>query len=70
MVGNTHAHIFTDMEFVQIIPMRSKSETGITLDRIKLDVGVANEIFMENEPEQTGHNTEMQRMAKLARMEV
>ena len=44
---------------LQIIPMGSKLEAGTTLDRIKRDVGVANEIFMDNAPEQTGYNTEV-----------
>ena len=57
LVGNTCAHIFTDEEFAQIIPMRYKSESDTTLDRINLDVRVANEIFMDNTPEQTGYNT-------------
>ena len=51
IVGNTCAQIFTDGGFVQIIPMRSKSEAGTILDRINRDVRVANEIFMDNTPE-------------------
>ena len=58
------------MEFVQIIPTRSKSEAGTTLDRINRDVGVANKISMDNAPENTGYNKKMQRVAILARMEV
>ena len=50
--------------------MRSKLEAGTTLDRINWNIGVANETFMDNEPEQTGYNTEMQRLARLAIMEV
>ena len=57
IVGNACAQIFTDGEFVQIIPMRYKSEAGTTLDRINRDFGVANEIFMDNAPKQTGYNT-------------
>ena len=53
-----------------MIPMRYKSEAGTTLDRINRDVGVANEIFMDNSPKQTGYNTEMHRVARLERMEV
>ena len=34
IVGNTCSQIFTDGYFVQIIPMRSKSEAVTTLDRI------------------------------------
>ena len=56
-VGNTCARIFTDEEFVKIIPMRYKSVSGTKLDRINQDVGVANEIFLVNAPEQTGYNT-------------
>ena len=41
----------------QIIPMRSKSEDGTTLDRINWGVGVTNEKFMENAPYQNGYNT-------------
>ena len=58
------------MVFFQIITMRSKSEAGTKLDRINRDVGVANMIFMENSPEQTGYKTETQRVARLAIMEV
>ena len=70
IVGSTCAQIFTNEEFVQIISMRYKSEAGTTLDRINRDVGVANEIFMENAPKQTGYNTKMKIVARLARMEV
>ena len=69
-VGNTCAQIFTNREFAQIIPMGSKLEAGTTLDRIKRDVGVANEIFMDNATGQTGYNKDMQIMAILTRMEV
>ena len=57
IVGNTCAQIFTYGLFVQIFPMRYKSDSGTTLDRINRDAGVANEIFMENAPGQTGYNT-------------
>ena len=70
IVGNTCSQIFTDGEFVQIIPMRYKSEAGTTLDGRNRDVGVTNEIFIDNAPEKTGYNTEMQRVARLTRMEV
>ena len=53
----------------QIIPLRSESESGTTLDRINRDVGVENEILMDNTPAQTGYNKEMQRVARLARNE-
>ena len=49
--------------------MRFKSESVTTLDRIKRDVRVANKIFMDNAPDRTGYNTEMQRVESLARME-
>ena len=52
-------------EFVQIIPMRSKSEAGTKLYRINRDVGVENEVFMVNDSAQNGYNTEMQRVAIL-----
>ena len=57
IIGNTCAHIFTDGEFFQIFPMRSKSEAGSTLDKINRDVGVANTIFIDNVPKNTGYNT-------------
>ena len=44
IVGNTCNHIFTYGYFVQIITMRSKSETGTISDRINQDVEVENEI--------------------------
>ena len=50
--------------------MRSNSEAGTTLDRINWDVGVDKNIFMDNEIDQTGYNTEIQRVARMARMEV
>ena len=49
--------------------MRSKSESGTTLYRINREIWVADKIFMENAPDQTGYNTEMQILARLARME-
>ena len=70
IVGNTCAQIFTDWGFIQIIPIRSKSEGGTKIDSINRDVGIVNEIFLENAPEQTVYNKEMQRMARLTRMEV
>ena len=70
IVGNKCAQIFTDGEFGEIIPMRYKSEAGTTLDRINRDGGVAKTICMDDAPEQTGYNTEMQVVARLARMEV
>ena len=70
IVGNTCAQIFTGGEFVKIIPVRSKSEAGTTLDWIHQDVGFASKIFMDNAPNQTGYNTEIQRMEILASMEV
>ena len=57
IVGNTCALVFTNEEFVQIITMRYKSEASTTLYRINWDVGVANEIFMDNSSEKTGYNT-------------
>ena len=55
IVGNKCAQIFADGEFVQIIPMRYKLESGTTLYRINRDVRVANEIFMENAPKKTSY---------------
>ena len=49
--------------------MRYKSEDGTTLDRINQGFRVANEIFMDNARNQTSYNTEMQRVARLERME-
>ena len=69
IVGYTCVQIFTDGSFVKIIPMRSKSEAGTSLDRINRDVGVSNEIFMVNAPKKTCYNTEMKRVARLERME-
>ena len=59
IVGNTCSQIFTNGNFFQIIHMISKSEAGTTLDKIKREVGVANKIFIENVPKQTGYNIEM-----------
>ena len=50
--------------------MRYKSEAGTTLDRINRDVGVANEIFMDNATKQTGYNTKMLKVTGVAIMEV
>ena len=59
IVGNICAQIFTNGDFVKIIPMIYKSEAGTTLDRINRDVGFENDIFMDNVPKQTVYNTEM-----------
>ena len=37
--------------------MSSKSEADTTLDTINRDVGVENDIFMDNAIKQTGYNT-------------
>ena len=50
--------------------MISKSEVGTTLDKINWDIQFAKEMLMENAPKQTGYDTKMQRVARLARMEV
>ena len=50
--------------------MRSKSEDGTKLDRVNHDAGFANNIFMKNVPDKTGYTIEMQRVTRLARMEV
>ena len=50
--------------------MRSKSEAGTILDRINRDVGVANEICMDNAPGKTGYNTETKRVARLEILEL
>ena len=50
--------------------MRSKSEAVTALYRINRDATVENEIFMDNTPDQTAYNTEIQRVVKLERMYV
>ena len=47
--------------------MRSKPEAGTTLYRINRDNGVENEIFMENAPDQTGYNKDIQIVERLER---
>ena len=42
---------------IQKVSMRSKSEARTTLDRKNREVGVENEIFMDNATNQTGYNT-------------
>ena len=49
--------------------MRSKSKARTTLDRINRDIGVSNEIFMDNTPKQTGYNTEMHIVSRLKGMD-
>ena len=45
--------------------MGYKSEDSATLYRINQDVRVSKEIFMDNVPNQTGYNTEIQRVERL-----
>ena len=54
----------------QITYMRSKSESVTALYRINRDATVENEIFMDNTPDQTAYNTEIQRVVNLERMYV
>ena len=42
----------------------------MTLHKINRDVDVSNQIFMDNAPEHTGYNTEMQRVSKMSTMVV
>ena len=46
------------------------SESGTALHRINQDDGVINNIFLDNEPDQTGYNTKMYRLKRMAIMEV
>ena len=57
ILENICAKIFTNREFVQIIPMISRSEAGTILYRINRYIRVTKETFMENAPDQTGYNT-------------
>ena len=50
--------------------MESKSEDGNTLDRIKRDIMVENEIFMYNSTKQARNNTEMQIAARNTEMDL
>ena len=50
IVGNKYNQIFTDKEFVSIICLMSKSESGMIFYRINRDVGSANEISVDNVP--------------------
>ena len=43
---------------------------GTTLGRINRYIGVANDIFIDNKYEQTGHITEMQRLKRRTRMDI
>ena len=70
MVGNTITRIFTYGDFVKIIPVRSKPEYVMILDRINWCIEVENEIFVDNAPNQTGYNIEVQRVARLKIMDV
>ena len=40
---------------MQITPMQYKSESGMSLDKRNQDFGVANDIFMDNAPEQIAY---------------
>ena len=50
--------------------MRSKSEAKTTLDRINRYIGGANEIFMDNVPDQTGYNSEIQKVEREATIDI
>ena len=50
--------------------MRYKSESGIILDRINRDIGVENEIFMDNAPKHNDYNTEIHRVERILGMDV
>ena len=64
IVGHECAQIFTDWEFVQITPIRSKLDSRTTLYSINWDVGVTKEIFMDNKTNQTDYNTETKGVAR------
>ena len=50
--------------------MRSKSDAGTILDSINRDVGVSNKIFMDDAPNWTGCNIEMQIVTILEIMDI
>ena len=49
---------------------RSKSEALVSLDRINWDVGVANELFMDNSFKHIGYNIEIHGTESLTRVYV
>ena len=50
--------------------MKYKSESSMTLYRINQGFSLANEIFMDNSPNQTGYNTEIQTGARMEILDV
>ena len=67
--GNTCGQLFTDGEgFVILYPMDSKAKAGQKLTELSHDVGIPNELYMDNAPEQVGKNSEM--MKEIRRMKI
>ena len=65
ILGNTCAQIFTDGDgFVMAIPMKSKAEAGEKLHVFCKDVGIPNELHMDNAPEMIGPNSLFQKVCK------
>ena len=65
LAGNTCMQIFTDGEgFVVAYPMSSKAGAGDMLQRNCNDVGVPNELHMDNAPEMIRENTAFQEVCR------
>jgi len=63
--GNGCVQIFTDGEgFVMAIPMKSKSEADEKIQVFCKDVGIPNELHMDNGPEMTKPNSLFQKVCK------
>jgi hypothetical protein len=59
--GNKCAQIYSNEDYVKIIPMRSKAEAGHSLQEFVEDVGIPNEIIADGAAELTGRATEFMR---------
>ena len=69
VVGNTCAQIFTDGEgFVVAYPMKAKSSAGEMLSRCCNDIGVPNELHMNNAPEMIGDDTQFREVCRTQRI--
>jgi len=65
---NTCCGVYTCMDYVTAYPIRSKKFVGITLQQLAEDVGIPNELFMDNAPEMLGFDKEFQKIVRRLRI--
>ena len=64
-----HTAIHSGEGFVVLYPMDLKAKAGEKLTKLSHDVGIPNELYMDNVPEQVSKNSEMMKEVRQMKMQ-